>query len=59
MNLTIKPEYLDSYIKNPFTNKMDYVLLIDPALWESLFNSGYSFIFDINEPIVEPKEKKK
>jgi len=54
MKLKIKEEYLDSFIQNPFTGKIEYVRIIDKDLYKYLYNTGLKHLF---EEIITKKKK--
>jgi hypothetical protein len=61
MNLTVKEQFIDSTIVEPFTGKLINVKWINPETYIHLFKNGYEHLFEIIEAeiekVIEPIEK--
>lgn len=45
--MKIKEEYLDGSILNPYTNKTEYIRLIQEEMYPYLFKIGFEYLFEI------------
>ncbi len=53
--MKIKEEYLDGSILNPYTNKTEYVRLIQEDMYPFLFKIGFNYLFEL-ETEIEPEK---
>lgn len=53
MKLTIKKEYLDTIMSDPFNGKVKSLRFLPEDMYIHYYNVGYSYYFDIETPVTD------